>query len=279
MKRRSIARIIDGLAREHEEQFNTSMPVLTEAFGLDQNHDCPICSFKADDSVALLNHVNDCMLTGLSKRIFSNHNENIFLLSDHGDGAQLQRSSSSVIGGTVNAFNGKTGDIVGSKVNMSSNGVEVETEANDGSRTVASLQINPPTSVSLLPGHPQFEVDLPPDLLKQGWTKHWSEREKRPYFFNKMNGKTEWKMPTIPYHLKLTENSVVGVPRGLCNLGNTCYMNSILQCLESTPPLAHYILSRRYKTDLNRESKTRGHVIEEFAKVHSAFQILYQLIK
>ena len=35
------------------------------------------------------------------------------------------------------------------------------------------------------PGHPQFEVDLPPELLQQGWRKYWSRRENRPYFFNR----------------------------------------------------------------------------------------------
>ncbi|NWI52375.1 UBP42 hydrolase, partial [Calyptomena viridis] len=33
---------------------------------------------------------------------------------------------------------------------------------------------------------------------------------------------------------------------GLCNLGSTCYINVVLQCLTYTPPLANYLLSREH---------------------------------
>ncbi|NWW83131.1 UBP42 hydrolase, partial [Climacteris rufus] len=33
---------------------------------------------------------------------------------------------------------------------------------------------------------------------------------------------------------------------GLYNLGNTCYLNVVLQCLTYTPPLANYLLSRQH---------------------------------
>lgn len=40
---------------------------------------------------------------------------------------------------------------------------------------------------------------------------------------------------------------------GLCNLGNTCYMNAILQCLSNTAPLLEYILSWNLQTFVARE--------------------------
>ena len=34
---------------------------------------------------------------------------------------------------------------------------------------------------------------------------------------------------------------------GLCNMGNTCFLNSVLQCLVYTPPLYNYINSLKHK--------------------------------
>lgn len=47
--------------------------------------------------------------------------------------------------------------------------------------------------------------------------------------------------------LMLTWNSVRGVGPGLVNLGNTCFLNSVIQCLTYTPPLANYLLSGEHK--------------------------------
>lgn len=43
---------------------------------------------------------------------------------------------------------------------------------------------------------------------------------------------------------------------GIANAGNTCYMNTILQCLSNTPAFRQVVLSGEYVT--HPESKTKG---------------------
>lgn len=68
-----------------------------------------------------------------------------------------------------------------------------------------------------------------------------------------------------PYVLK--SDSVRGVC-GLQNLGNTCFLNSALQCLSHSTPLTQYFLDKRFKPEINETNVlgTKGKLVKAYAK-------------
>ncbi|XP_017273910.1 ubiquitin carboxyl-terminal hydrolase 42 isoform X2 [Kryptolebias marmoratus] len=73
-----------------------------------------------------------------------------------------------------------------------------------------------------------------------------------------------------PERLSLKWAQVHRVGAGLQNMGNTCFLNSALQCLTYTPPLANYMLSREHSKTCHEPGfcmmcTMQNHVIQVFA--------------
>lgn len=78
-------------------------------------------------------------------------------------------------------------------------------------------------------------------------------------------GRPEEKAAATPHALLLGSGHV-----GLRNLGNTCFMNAVLQCLSSTKPLRDYCLRKDYLQEQPAGPRAPQELTEAFADVIAA---------
>ncbi|XP_038149112.1 mRNA (2'-O-methyladenosine-N(6)-)-methyltransferase [Cyprinodon tularosa] len=78
----------------------------------------------------------------------------------------------------------------------------------------AATMVSPSASASshgppLSPSTTSKSPELPDELVQAGWSKCWSKRENRPYYFNRFTNQSLWEVPVLGQH------DVISDPLGL----------------------------------------------------------------
>ncbi|KAM4613199.1 mRNA (2'-O-methyladenosine-N(6)-)-methyltransferase isoform 2-T4 [Polymixia lowei] len=79
----------------------------------------------------------------------------------------------------------------------------------EAAMTLSPAGSTPSQGSPLSPSSSSKPQELPDELVQAGWSKCWSKRENRPYYFNRFTNQSLWEMPVLGQH------DVISDPLGL----------------------------------------------------------------